>query len=287
MLPSPRTCSPPLATTCRAGGERLHPTLTAQRSPEPLLWERSPGDPSPVSQLLTEHAAVLVMFTDWEQAAAAVPAGDLPWLLDGELQRYRSLRTERARRRLAASRALAVLTAGRLLDVPPGAVRLAAQPSGRPCLVGARGNIWNVDVSVSHTGDTLLLAFASGRRIGVDLEHASRPIATLNLAPLLCSPGESRHLERLPASSRNDYLLRLWTVKESFGKALGVGLGLDFPTVEFALRCDRALRVPGDGCAAGALDWRHLSFPAPGGHWAALSLGPPVPHPHPTGGSPS
>ncbi len=86
----------------------------------------------------------------------------------------------------------------------------------------------DVDVSISHSGRTLLVAVVRGGRLGVDVEE--EPFDAFGRAPLvrrMCTASERARVAQLPDASRRRALARLWTIKEAALKAMGVGLAVD------------------------------------------------------------
>ena len=85
-----------------------------------------------------------------------------------------------------------------------------------------------VDVSISHSGGTLLVAVVRGGRLGVDVED--EPFDAFDhpsLVRRMCAASEHDRIASLPASSRRRALAQAWTAKEAALKALGVGLAID------------------------------------------------------------
>lgn len=104
------------------------------------------------------------------------------------------------------------------------AIRL--QTGGKPELVSG-----NIHFSLSHAGRWAVCALAD-TPVGVDVEL---PRCTLATARRFFAPAEVAQVEALPEAARSDALLRLWTAKESFTKALGQGLSLGLNTFEVHL----------------------------------------------------
>lgn len=138
-------------------------------------------------------------------------------LLDaGERERRSALRQAADRARFTAATAVVKLAAGRRLGIPAGRVRIDRQcadcgrPHGRPRLPGL-----GLSVSISHSGDRVAVALASGPPVGVDVERVV-PVDVAALAgQVLAAPEQAAD----PAE-----LLRYWTRKEAVVKATGDGL---------------------------------------------------------------
>ena len=102
-------------------------------------------------------------------------------------------------------------------------------PHGKPFPVG----VPRAAVSISHSGQLVLVGACVGGRLGVDIE--SPPFDAFDSPQLvrrMCTSTESSEAARLALVQRRPYLARVWTTKEAFVKATGSGLATDFRTFE-------------------------------------------------------
>jgi 4'-phosphopantetheinyl transferase len=171
---------------------------------------------------------------DWDPGPLEPPA--LERLLGTEAERYRKIAHPRVHRCFIASRVLLRHVAGIAVGAEPEQFEIARHPNGRPYLRGIDG----VEVSISHTGQIVVAGVSRLGAIGVDVEAVARRIHVPEMAERVCSPYEQELLRDLPHAERQDYLIRLWTLKESYSKALGLGLRLSFCTFGFELMPDTA-----------------------------------------------
>ncbi|MEZ3159164.1 4'-phosphopantetheinyl transferase superfamily protein [Microbacterium sp. BWT-B31] len=104
----------------------------------------------------------------------------------------------------------------------------------KPRLRRARPADAGIDVSIAHSGGALVVAVARHGLVGVDIETVAPVFDQPALRRRLCTPDERRRAESLGAHARRAWLTQLWTVKESYAKALGTGLALDFASLESA-----------------------------------------------------
>jgi len=114
---------------------------------------------------------------------------------------------------------------------------------GKPALASPAGLHFNV----SHTTERLLVVVARDREVGVDAEPVARAGRLAATSRSWLAGPEATALERLPPQEREPALLRLWTFKEAYLKAVGIGLngdpretvvGLDArPVLHVARRC--------------------------------------------------
>ncbi|MCP1187364.1 4'-phosphopantetheinyl transferase superfamily protein [Paenibacillus sp. 1781tsa1] len=92
----------------------------------------------------------------------------------------------------------------------------------------------DVPFNVSHSGDWIALISGGADELGVDVEKIA-PI-DMQIAERFFSPTESQFLAAVPVDRRLETFYRLWTLKESYIKA--VGMGLSIPLDSFAILPD-------------------------------------------------
>ncbi|MER5203862.1 4'-phosphopantetheinyl transferase superfamily protein [Streptomyces sp. NPDC002825] len=221
---------------------------------------------SPVREALELAGAVLVHGGEggWETPDAA--AGGL--LSPREAERYRAIRHPVARRRHLASRALLKHAAGAVLGVPPRALELGREPGGRPLLCGVPG----LSVSLTHTRGLLAVALSRVGPVGADAERAARVIEGTGLERRMCTSAERAALAELPGERRNERLVTLWTLKEAYGKALGLGMRLPFSTAGFAMAPGGVPRREAGGAAPRDPAWEFTTARPAGGHVLSTAL---------------
>ena len=100
---------------------------------------------------------------------------------------------------------------------------------------GTHGKLFFADLpdfhfSFSHSGERVLCA-VSDADIGCDLERLHS--FDLHVAERFFHPTEAAYLVSLPEEQRTEAFFRLWTGKESFMKATGLGFAL--PMKDFAI----------------------------------------------------
>jgi 4'-phosphopantetheinyl transferase len=109
---------------------------------------------------------------------------------------------------------------------------------GRPILTTehSRGRLTNemIDFNVSHTGRVVMMGVVAGRRIGIDLEYVPQTgVMSGHDTDGWCTPEEQAWISGLAPAERPRGVLRLWTLKEAYAKARGLGLTLPFETFSF------------------------------------------------------
>ncbi|MFE1327283.1 4'-phosphopantetheinyl transferase family protein [Streptomyces sp. NPDC058741] len=118
-----------------------------------------------------------------------------------------------------------------------------------------------LDFNLSHSNGHNLLGVVRRHRIGVDVERLDRGDQGFDAIVASFAEDEQRWVARAaPGRARDRRVLRLWTLKEAYSKARGLGLGLPFDSFSFSLAEDRgvtAFRPPGDDRE---LRWRFLEL---------------------------
>ncbi|MEW1818816.1 4'-phosphopantetheinyl transferase family protein [Streptomyces diastaticus] len=209
---------------------------------------------------LEREGDVVVTATWGEWLSAALTDPTLRPLLGRDWQRYRHTQNAVARYRFVTSRMLVKHTAAAVLDSDPAALELAYRIGGRPFLRGFD----QLDVSLSHTGDLLVVAVSRTGRIGVDAEPVDREIPFGVLGRRMCTPAEAAPLAGLTPERQARGLLRLWTLKEAYTKALGQGMRLGFTEFGFG---DDGAPVTADGSPAPGGDWTFSTHPVLDGRY--------------------
>lgn len=92
--------------------------------------------------------------------------------------------------------------------------------------------------SISHSGDYVICVL-SDRKVGIDIENKFRKTFAENnetqmnkLAKRCLTMGEEIKYFSAEGTDRADMLLEFWTRKESYSKAVGKGLAMDFATID-------------------------------------------------------
>ncbi len=147
-----------------------------------------------------------------------------------ERARHDRLLVEAARTWFALAHLAVRLVFAEALACDPAQVRIGSQGSGRPTVDGMPFVSW------SRSSEHVLIGMDRANDLGVDIEaEAGAPEPTAELWDLIASPPEAS------LASEPDAILRLWTLKESAVKAVGLGLRLDIRT----LRPLERLPLPG------------------------------------------
>lgn len=231
----------------------------------PLNTGRGPQ----VLALASPAPGVALWLCDLDRASADI-ATLSPLLSAQERARAERFGTVLLNRRWIAGRATLRSLLGRTLKVDPAAVRLRRGVRGRPELDGD----YAVDFNISHTGDTALIAIATGMqdgtRVGIDIEREDRRVNADGLARKFLSERERAEIAPLASDVRRQRFLRLWTCKEAMSKATGDALSAPFRHIDVTL--DGVPRLVAGPMPYTPAAWQLVAAATPPGLIASLAI---------------
>ncbi len=92
--------------------------------------------------------------------------------------------------------------------------------------------------SISHSGNYVVCVL-SDRRVGIDIENKFRSVFSESkeeqldrIAQKCLTMGEEIHFKSCELYEKTEMLMNFWTKKESYSKALGKGLAMDFSKID-------------------------------------------------------
>lgn len=176
--------------------------------------------------------------------AASVLSGE-------ELQRGNRFLREEDRRRFCLARAFLRLILAHYLPVRPMQIQFRTGPHGKLYLAD---NPIPLQFNLSHSKELALYAVTLHQEVGIDVEwiNPERPI--LPLAARFFTPAQSQSISALSDQEQLAAFYHLWTRKEAYLKALGVGLsGLSHLLPEDDTMCVTSLALAPQYAGAVAL----------------------------------
>jgi 4'-phosphopantetheinyl transferase len=117
--------------------------------------------------------------------------------------------------------------------LPPPAWRFETNRWGRPYIANPEappGLLFNL----SHKPGVVTCLVGCGRDLGVDVEHCTARPYLLDIASRFFSPSEAATLTGLAGEARIWRFYELWTLKEAYIKARGIGLSLGLRNFSFS-----------------------------------------------------
>ena len=131
---------------------------------------------------------------------------------------------------------------GAMLRIGPDQVRFRYSEYDKPSL-SEEFDSTGLRFNISHSGGRVLLAFALGRDLGVDIERIRPDFATEDIADRFFSACEVEALRSLPEEIRAEAFFSCWTRKEAFIKAIGEGLSCPLDKFDVTLLPDQPARL--------------------------------------------
>jgi 4'-phosphopantetheinyl transferase len=169
----------------------------------------------------------------------AVTSKCLLLLSEDEHARWRSFRFERHRREYLTTRTLVRTALSQYHPLSPEAWRFQCNAFGKPAANPECGLRFNL----SNSPGLAVCLIAQGAEVGVDVEPYAQAEQIAELAPKVFSPLELAQLETLRGHERLDRALTLWTLKEAYTKAKGVGLTLSLNKFSFLFGGAKGIRL--------------------------------------------
>lgn len=165
------------------------------------------------------------------------------------------------RNRYVAGRVMLRDLCSRYVGGSPDAWVLERDAYGRPDFADRlSGNAPDLWFNISHTAGAVGCVFARRPEVGLDIEAADVDRRNLDgVAAKALTPAETEWLARQPrdAAGRKRALLDLWTLKEAYAKARGLGLALPLDGFSVLPEGGHGARLVDDSApSGGAANWR-------------------------------
>lgn len=172
----------------------------------------------------------------------------LTLLRDGERTRYDRFRHDIDRHMFLLGRVMARTVVADALGESPQDWPWREGRRGRP-EIGRRD--CPVSFNLSHSAGLVVCALSRIGAVGVDVEYRGRPGIERALVTRCCAPDEAADVDAQGDAWR-DHFLKFWTLKESYLKAVGLGISVHLPDVRFRLTPDLIAAPAFTGSLAGA-----------------------------------
>ncbi len=205
-------------------------------------------------------------------AGAAQHQDDYAALLsDDERRRAERFYFEADRARFIVVRGMLRRLLGRYLGLDPAQVEFSYGEYGKPEIKATGAS--PLHFNISHAGDGAILAFAPTRRVGVDVERVRSVADESRFAKQLFAASESAVLDLLSGEERQRAFFQIWTAKEAFLKAVGMGLTVPLDRIEVGLGPDGRTRLASvDGDPKQSRGWQLESFSPSPGYQASVAI---------------
>lgn len=153
-------------------------------------------------------------------------------LSEEELKRVEAFSSPELRRKQLITRMAVRSCLSRYSDsVKPQDWAFEFGPHGKPQLT--QDAPINLSFNVSHSGDWLVVAITVDTDIGADIQRREHHKPVADLAGRFFHEDETRELVELEAKRQTEQFFRLWTLKEAYLKARGLGIANGLDKVRF------------------------------------------------------
>lgn len=179
------------------------------------------------------------------------------WLTKSEQKRYRRFYFDRHRKQLLLGRYLIRSVLSQYTEcIAPAEWRFLENDYGKP-FVDPDQNSNSLFFNLSHSGNRLVLAVARHEFIGVDIERSDKQRRVAKISDRFFSGEEVKDLLALDGDQQLNRFYELWTLKEAYIKACGLGLAIPLQQFSYSFPAVNKLAVSFDAVRGDdARDWQ-------------------------------
>ena len=164
----------------------------------------------------------------------------LSWLTKTETKRYHRYTYDYHRKQFLLGRMLIRNSLSKYADIEPQDWKFEENEYGKPAIVSSQ-QAQPLFFNLSHSSERLVLAISAHAGIGIDIESSNKPRRVVKIADRYFSSTEVEELLALPEADQLTRFYELWTLKEAYIKACGLGLAI--PLRQFSYSFPSEYRV--------------------------------------------
>ncbi|MEK6246930.1 MAG: 4'-phosphopantetheinyl transferase superfamily protein [Planctomycetales bacterium] len=192
-----------------------------------------------------------------------------------EKSRLARLRLERVRNEYLVTRALIRSVLSRYADVDPKAWSFSQSNHGKPIVKAPWAGYQSFNIS--HSAGVVVCAVAAEGDLGIDIESINRKTTGVPIARRFFSTHEVGTLVAAGPSRQQEVFIQIWTLKESYIKAVGHGLTIPLDSFFLAFRTDGPPQLYLSSAPDQPLnDWQFVQLRLGGQHHIALATVGPI-----------
>lgn len=188
-----------------------------------------------------------------------------------ERLRYSSFFTSEFSVQYLLTRVLIRTVLSRYIDIAPADWIFKRNVYGKPIVDASMTLGSDLSFNVSHTCGLVIAAVGRSVRIGIDAEPVDRLIVS-DIIERVLTEGEISAMCELPLGEQKRRFIELWTLKESWLKAIGVGLSFPARKIDFFIKSKNLALTRIDNFPADVVlsDWCFSQFLAHDRHLVAI-----------------
>lgn len=229
---------------------------------------------------ITDQRPVGIWLVPTDVLTRAVRAQCLGLLSVAERERHDRYLADDARDQYLLGRALVRTVLSRRTGVPTGRWVFGQNPQGRPH-IESPVLPEPVHFNLSHASGLVALAVGDHPEIGVDVENVQRRLSWEDLAASYFSTHEQAVLAQTAPTQRRARFFEIWTLREAYVKARGLGLSLPFERFQFMFEGESVALACRADCGDDGQRWRLFRYRPTPDHTLSLAVagGPDLPAP--------
>lgn len=214
--------------------------------------------PAAATPLPASGQVHLWLATEPEQLDEAQQRRYAGWLDHDERVRWQRFHIKADQQCYLLAHALVRSVLAGYLQQSPEQLRFTHNRYGKPELDHSlQPRLHALRFNLSHTRGLIALAVTVDAEVGVDVEATSRKVEVQALADRFFAPSEASLLRETAPDLQRELFFRLWTLKEAYVKARGLGLQLGLESFAFSFDAQEA---PGMTTVEPNVDATHWSF---------------------------
>jgi 4'-phosphopantetheinyl transferase len=158
----------------------------------------------------------------------------LEWLSPEERAQHGRFRFDQHKHSYLVSHALVRAALGLITKVDPAKFSFKINAYGKP-FIATPIQHQTLHFNLSHTEGLAAVAISRHMALGIDVENKNRQVLTQSLAEQFFAPEECHAVAQASEHERSTKMLEFWTLKESYIKAVGMGLSIALDSFAFKL----------------------------------------------------
>lgn len=156
-----------------------------------------------------------------------------------EQARYWRFFNPKVRTEFCAAHSLLRIALSQYHQVLPSEWQFTYDANGRPFITWPQE--LNLHFSLTHTSTLVACAISAQKLIGIDVEDTERSVSHQDIAERIFSKQELEEFAAVSPPSKGHFFFTIWTLKEAFTKAMGLGLSMPVQQISFHVEPGRVL----------------------------------------------
>lgn len=187
--------------------------------------------PSSLNSLNTNH--IDLWFIEPHQLSTEAMTSLRALLSNDEVLKLQQYKNKPTQYTSTVTRSLCRLILAQYTNTTPQSLKFIRNQHGKPELVD---NINTLRFNLSHNNELIVMVVCANDDIGCDIENPKRKINVELISRRYFAKQEHKQLSHLTGEQQKKRFFEIWTLKEAFVKATGIGIGLGLDTFYFNLQ---------------------------------------------------